>query len=43
LASTNLTGPWLPVSTNTVGPSNYFETYLPVTGEPTRYYRTAIP
>jgi hypothetical protein len=43
LTSTDLTGPWLPVSTNTVGPSNYFETYLPITGEPKRYYRTAIP
>jgi hypothetical protein len=43
LTSTNLTGQWLPVSTNSVGPSNYFETFLPITGEPTRFYRTAIP
>ncbi len=42
LTSSNLFD-WLPVSTNTVGPSNYFEVFLPVTGEPMRYYRTAIP
>jgi hypothetical protein len=34
---------WLPMLTNTVGPSNYFEAFLPITGEPMRYYRTAIP
>ncbi|MFZ0827099.1 MAG: choice-of-anchor Q domain-containing protein [Verrucomicrobiia bacterium] len=34
---------WLPVSTNTAGPSNYFETFLPITGEPARFFRTAIP
>ncbi len=43
LTSTNLTSQWLPVSTNIVGPSNYFETYLPITGEPARFYRTAVP
>ena len=42
LTSTDLVQ-WLPVSTNTVGASNYFETLLPMTGEPTRYYRTVIP
>jgi hypothetical protein len=42
LTSTDLIQ-WLPVSTNILGPSNYFETFLPMTGEPARYYRTAIP
>jgi hypothetical protein len=42
LTSTDLIQ-WLPVSTNTIGPSNYFETFLPITGEPMRYYRTVIP
>lgn len=42
LTSTNLVQ-WLPVSTNTVGPSNYFETFLPKINEPMRCYRTAIP
>jgi hypothetical protein len=34
---------WSPISTNLVGPNNYFEAFLPITGEPSRYYRTAIP
>jgi hypothetical protein len=42
LTSTNLLD-WLPLSTNTLGPSNYFETLLPITGEPARFYRTALP
>jgi hypothetical protein len=42
LTSTDLVQ-WLPVSTNTVVTSNYFEIFLPITGEPGRYYRTAIP
>jgi hypothetical protein len=42
LTSTNLIE-WSPVSTNVVGPGNYFEVSLPITGAPARYYRTAIP
>jgi fibronectin-binding autotransporter adhesin len=42
LTSTDLVQ-WLPASTNTAGSSNYFEAFLPITGEPVRYYRTAIP
>jgi len=42
LTSTDL-HQWLPISTNNVGSSNYFEAFLPLTGEPSRYYRTAIP
>jgi hypothetical protein len=42
LTSTDLIQ-WLPISTNTLGPSNYFETFFPITDEPRRYFRTVIP
>ena len=43
LTATNLTGQWLPVATNTLSASNYFDVFLPLTAEPGRFYRTVSP
>jgi hypothetical protein len=40
LESTNLVG-WLPVATNTVGPSNYFEVFVPINGD-SHFFRTIV-
>jgi hypothetical protein len=42
LTSTDLIQ-WLPISTNTIGPSNYLDVFLPLTDEPGRFYRTVSP
>lgn len=43
LSATNLTGQWLPVATNFLSASNYFDVVLPLTAEPGRFYRTVSP
>jgi len=43
LTTSNLTGPWLPVATNTLLASNYFDLFLPMTGGPLHLYRTVSP
>ena len=43
LTATNLTGQWLPVATNALSASNYFDLFLPMTGEPLRLYRVVNP
>jgi len=43
LTATNLTGQWLPLATNALSASNYFDLFLPMTGEPLRLYRVVNP
>jgi len=43
LTTSNLTGPWLPVATNTLLASNYFDLFLPMTGGPLHLYRAVSP
>jgi hypothetical protein len=43
LSATNLTGQWLPVATNFLSASNYFDVFLPLTTEPGRFYRSVSP
>jgi hypothetical protein len=43
LTTSNLTGQWLPVTTNTLLASNYFDLFLPLTSDPGRFYRAVCP
>jgi hypothetical protein len=43
LTTSNLNGSWLPVATNTLLASNYFDLFLPMTGGPLHLYRAASP
>lgn len=43
LTTSNLPGPWLPVATNTLLASNYFDLFLLMTGEPLHFYRAVSP
>jgi hypothetical protein len=43
LTASNLTGPWLPVATNTLLASNYFDVFLPMPGGPLHLYRAVNP
>ena len=43
LTASNLTGPWLPVATNTLSASNYFDLFLPMPGGRLHLYRAVNP
>ena len=43
LTVSNFTSPWLPVATNTLTASNYFDLFLPMTGGPLHLYRAVTP